>query len=290
MLEQVLPQAAGHAEAFDCAPGVRCWELDVHPPESVELGGGVESLEALFCAAGDVRIGHNVCANRQILLLAGGERRRAELCGRRLQGVLISARTENSGGLGGLFALGQTTPEQVETVLSSHGGVYVYGQSAWSEAVFSAMRELPAGERGRYCAVKCAELLYLLCRRSERSSSERTRYRDPYLVETVRRIHAYILDNLGERLTISELSRSFRIAPTSFKECFRELYGQSVHAYILGRRMERASELLSSTNMPVFQIAEAVGYGSASQFGVEFKRRYQLSPLVYRKRRSEKIV
>ena len=48
MLEQVLPQAAGHAEAFDCAPGVRCWELDVHPPESVELGGGVESLEALF--------------------------------------------------------------------------------------------------------------------------------------------------------------------------------------------------------------------------------------------------
>ena len=221
---------------------------------------------------------------------AGGERRRAELCGRRLQGVLISARTENSGGLGGLFALGQTTPEQVETVLSSHGGVYVYGQSAWSEAVFSAMRELPAGERGRYCAVKCAELLYLLCRRSERSSSERTRYRDPYLVETVRRIHAYILDNLGERLTISELSRSFRIAPTSFKECFRELYGQSVHAYILGRRMERASELLSSTNMPVFQIAEAVGYGSASQFGVEFKRRYQLSPLVYRKRMSEKIV
>ena len=111
MLEQVLPQAAGHAEAFDCAPGVRCWELDVDPPESVELGGGVESLEALFCAAGDVRIGHNVCANRQILLLAGGERRRAELCGRRLQGVLISARTENSGGLGGLFALGQTTPE-----------------------------------------------------------------------------------------------------------------------------------------------------------------------------------
>ena len=170
MLEQVLPQAAGHAEAFDCAPGVRCWELDVHPPESVELGGGVESLEALFCAAGDVRIGHNVCANRQILLLAGGERRRAELCGRRLQGVLISARTENSGGLGGLFDLGQTTPEQVGTVLSSHGGVYVYGQSAWSEAVFSAMRELPAGERGRYCAVKCAELLYLLCRRSERTT------------------------------------------------------------------------------------------------------------------------
>ena len=71
MLEQVLPQAAGHAEAFDCAPGVRCWELDVHPPESVELGGGVESLEALFCAAGDVRIGHRYCCSQAA---SGGER------------------------------------------------------------------------------------------------------------------------------------------------------------------------------------------------------------------------
>ena len=99
-----------------------------------------------------------------------------------------------------------------------------------------------------------------------------------------------MLSNIGEKLTIDELSSRFRIAPTSFKECFRELYGESVHAYLLNRRMERACELLSATNLPVFRIAESVGYGSASQFGVEFKRRYSLSPLVYRRTQREKNV
>ena len=110
------------------------------------------------------------------------------------------------------------------------------------------------------------------------------------MVDTVRRIHKRMMEHLGDRLTINELSSAFHIAPTSFKECFRELYGDSVHAYLLDRRMERASEMLRSTSIPVFRIAEAVGYGSASQFGVEFKRRYAMSPLMYRRCAREKNV
>ena len=151
------------------------------------------------------------------------------------------------------------------------------------------MRELGEGERGRYCAVKGAELLYLLSRRCSHEKDKRVRYRDPYLIDTVKRIHRHMLDNLGERLTIGSLSSEFHISATSFKECFRELYGQSVHAYLLGRRMELAGELLRMTDMPVFKVAERAGYGSASQFGVEFKRRYSMSPQTYRKAMREKM-
>lgn len=289
MLESVLESSSGFVETGVCAPGVSCCEVDVHLPENVIIRGDRRSVEALFCALGDIHIGHERCTNRQILLVTGEFERKVKFGSSRLKGVLIRADLTGEPGLGSILTLGENVCELTERFLEAKGGMYVYGQNAWSESVFSALRELPAGERGKYCAAKCAELLYLLSHQSSRSGKTgKPRYRDPYLVETVRRIHDYMLDNLGEKLTINELSRRFRVAPTSFKECFRELYGESVHAYLLNRRMERACELLSGTNMPVFQIAETVGYGSASQFGVEFKRRYSRSPLVYRK--SEKNV
>ena len=291
MLERVLESTTGFVEAGECAPGVRCCELDTYLPESAVLCGRECCVEALFCTSGDIRTEAGKCSNRQILLMAGGREHVFRFASSRLKGVLICVDLSGEDGLCEMFAPGEDVRALSEDFLAGKGGVYIYGQSAWSEAVFSALRNLPAGDRGRYCAMKFAELLYLLTRRGESGGrTGKPRYRDPYLVETVRRIHDYMLSNIGEKLTIDELSSRFRIAPTSFKECFRELYGESVHAYLLNRRMERACELLSATNLPVFRIAESVGYGSASQFGVEFKRRYSLSPLVYRRTQREKNV
>ncbi len=289
MLEELLRGAAGCVEISEPARGVRCCAVDAYLAAEAEFGAG-SRLEALFCTVGEVRVGGAVCTNRQILLLSPDVTGRAEFPARRLKGVLVSARRGERGGLNSLFSLGAGTDERMEDFLTSQGGVYVCPQSVWSEAVFSALRELPAEERGQYCAVKCAELLYLLCNSGQQENGGKKRYRDPYLVDTVRHIHEYMLANLGEKLTIGDLARKFRIAPTSFKECFREIYGESVHAYLLNRRMERAAELLRTTQLPVFQIAESVGYSSASQFGVEFKRRYSLSPLSYRKNVREKNV
>ena len=285
MLEDMLMCAAGHIAESECAPGVKCYELDVHPV----------SAEMKLSAAPGRPPGPNkttrqglVVSSRQVLLLGGGDWDLG-LRSKRLQGVLVCSGLEDGPGLCGLFAGGCAEPGSIRTLLEGRGGAMTSGQSAWSEAAFSAMRELGEGERGRYCAVKGAELLYLLSRRCSHEKDKRVRYRDPYLIDTVKRIHRHMLDNLGERLTIGSLSSEFHISATSFKECFRELYGQSVHAYLLGRRMELAGELLRTTDMPVFKVAERAGYGSASQFGVEFKRRYSMSPQTYRKAMREKM-
>ena len=45
----------------------------------------------------------------------------------------------------------------------------------------------------------------------------------------------------------------------------------------------RAAELLSESNLSIVEIASAVGYNSASQFGVAFKRRYHLTPSQFRR-------
>ena len=92
-----------------------------------------------------------------------------------------------------------------------------------------------------------------------------------------------MLENLGQPLTIEGLARRFHISGTFLKEGFRQMYGQSTRKFLQMRRMDKASELLRTTNQTVLQIAVAVGYESASQFSQIFKRHYQLPPAQYRR-------
>ena len=99
----------------------------------------------------------------------------------------------------------------------------------------------------------------------------------------IRQAHDYMLANLGQPLTIEGLARRFHISGTFLKEGFRQMYGQSTRKFLQMRRMDKASELLRTTNQTVLQIAVAVGYESASQFSQIFKRHYQLPPAQYRR-------
>ncbi len=101
--------------------------------------------------------------------------------------------------------------------------------------------------------------------------------------ETVRAVHAYLLSHLDERLTIDELSRRFLINPTTLKAAFKEVYGGSLAAHIKEHRMERAAELLKSTNDSIAEIAHAVGYDSQSRFTTAFKAYYSVLPRAFRK-------
>ena len=114
-------------------------------------------------------------------------------------------------------------------------------------------------------------------------------YRDRYQMDRIRRVQAYMLENLDQPHTIQGLSEAFHISSTLLKEGFRQMYGLPIHKFLQVHRMARAAELLCTTGLPVLQIAEAVGYDSASQFGVIFKRQYQLSPSQYRKRLGYKM-
>ena len=109
------------------------------------------------------------------------------------------------------------------------------------------------------------------------------RYWDRDQIEAIQQAHDYMLANLSQPLTIEGLARRFHISGTFLKEGFRQMYGQSTRKFLQMRRMDKASELLRTTNQTVLQIAVAVGYESASQFSQIFKRHYQLPPAQYRR-------
>lgn len=102
-------------------------------------------------------------------------------------------------------------------------------------------------------------------------------------LDTIRRVHDLLTENLDRRYTIEELSRRFLINPSSLKEMFKAVYGKSLAAHIKEHRMELASKLLRETGLSIAEIAERVGYENQSKFSAEFKKSVGSLPTEYRK-------
>ena len=102
-------------------------------------------------------------------------------------------------------------------------------------------------------------------------------------METIRRIHDLLTEDLSSRITIDELSRRFHMNPSSMKALFKAVYGQSIAAHIREHRMEKAAALLRETDASMGEIARAVGYESQSKFTAEFRKTFETLPTEYRR-------
>ena len=67
-----------------------------------------------------------------------------------------------------------------------------------------------------------------------------------------------------------------------FSREFRRAFGESPHAYLLTRRLERAASLLRTTDHSVAEICLDVGLQSVGSFTTSFTRTYGESPTAYR--------
>lgn len=172
---------------------------------------------------------------------------------------------------------------QVRRRMAAAGGCTSLGAAAWSRAAFEYLDILPPDEQGRYCVLKSVELLYLLCMRQDEVQGKAFAEPDRSQAGTLAMIRDYMEEHIDQKLTIPALSRRFCLAPTSLKTGFRRQYGQPVHTWLRCRRLERAAELLRSSELGVLEVAQAVGYNSASQFGAAFQRQYGVTPGQYRK-------
>lgn len=94
---------------------------------------------------------------------------------------------------------------------------------------------------------------------------------------------AYIEQHLGEMLDTERLCEALGIGRTKLYEIFNTELGTGVSQYILRRRMHRAKKLLRTTELPIKQIADMVGFADYNYFGRVFKKTYGRSAKSYRK-------
>ncbi len=86
----------------------------------------------------------------------------------------------------------------------------------------------------------------------------------------------------SEPLGVNDLARAAGLSRAHFSREFRRAFGESPHAYLLTRRLERAAALLRTTDRSVAEICFAVGLQSVGSFTTSFTRTYSMSPTAYR--------
>jgi len=96
------------------------------------------------------------------------------------------------------------------------------------------------------------------------------------------RIRQFIQQHHARDWTIDELAAALDLSVRTMRVVFRRRYQQSVMDYLEEVRLARAQELLTTTERPIGQIAENVGFRDPNYFSRVFRRRTGKSPRGFR--------
>src|SRR5690349_3178036 len=86
----------------------------------------------------------------------------------------------------------------------------------------------------------------------------------------------------ADPLGVDDMAAAAGLSRAHFSREFRRAFGESPHAYLLTRRLERAASMLRFTDRSVADICFSVGLSSVGSFTSSFTRTYGLSPTAYR--------
>src|SRR3954469_7721616 len=86
----------------------------------------------------------------------------------------------------------------------------------------------------------------------------------------------------GEPLGVDDMAAVAGLSRAHFSREFKRAFGESPHAYLLTRRLERAAALLRTTDRSVADICLSVGLQSIGSFTTSFGRTYGRPPNAYR--------
>jgi AraC family transcriptional regulator len=101
----------------------------------------------------------------------------------------------------------------------------------------------------------------------------------------IRRVRAYIDSNLHRTIHIQDLSAVARRSPAHFSRKFKLAVGESPHAYVVSRRLERACYLMMSSSASLSEIALNVGFSDQAHLCRLFRQAFGQSPASWRRQR-----
>jgi len=107
--------------------------------------------------------------------------------------------------------------------------------------------------------------------------------------DPIRKAIAYIDQHLKEELTLKEIAALVHLNPSYFSVLFKEQANLNFSEYITRRRIQRAKELVISTNLPINEIAEEVGYKTSKYFIKIFKEIEGMTPSTFRKTENDNV-
>jgi AraC-like DNA-binding protein len=145
----------------------------------------------------------------------------------------------------------------------------------------TARREL---ERDRDAArVSLATASHILQAEIERCSGANGSTTGGLAAWQILRVRAYIDSNLHRTIHIRDLSAVARRSPAHFSRKFKQAVGESPHAYVVRRRLERACHLMMTSAASLSEIALSVGFSDQAHLCRLFRHAFGQSPANWRR-------
>jgi AraC family transcriptional regulator len=152
-----------------------------------------------------------------------------------------------------------------------------------AEAIFA---ECESGARqGLLYSETAATLLALQVVRNLSNRAGPTNYlnRGGLAPAVLRRACDYMVDRLGDDISLSELANISGLSVGHFAFAFKQSTGISPHGWLRRQRIDIAKALLRRHDVNLSSIAASVGFASQSAFGVAFRKETGMTPTAWRR-------
>ena len=179
------------------------------------------------------------------------------------------------------ISAGKVELNAINSVIEESGSTFFMNENEHLEA-------LPDANFGGQQAI-LLQLEYLLIRLLRRLSSDKNAevvfldgeqfYSD--LAEVLMR---HFRDNLGKRLSLSNIADKFNYSRSFLCKTFKEQTGESIMSCFMRLKVEEAARLLRETDKSINEVAISLGFSDAKYFGALFKSHTGASPTEFREK------
>ena len=148
--------------------------------------------------------------------------------------------------------------------------------SIFEEIISELQKKQPAYEK--FCASKLFTLFSIFERKIKKELYTKVKHFDKisYIIQKMN-IEYHVNDTLEDYATMCNMSKFH------FLRVFKDITGVSPLEYRNNIRLEHVKDEIADTDVPISEIAENAGFTSASYFCEAFKKKFGVSPSLYRK-------
>ena len=175
----------------------------------------------------------------------------------------------------GLTMLKKLREEQNETLVIIMSGYaeFSYAQKAIDYGVYKYLTK----------PINTDELEQIITKIVSRLDEQQPEVEYSGIPDAVRELIETVEKNLSSDIKLNTIADQLHMDAIYLGRLFKKSMGIGFKDYVVQKRMERAQQLIRTTNLPISEIAEKVGYREENYFRMSFKRFCGCSPRAYKR-------
>jgi AraC-like DNA-binding protein len=120
--------------------------------------------------------------------------------------------------------------------------------------------------------------------------SKKTITSNEAILQRMEQARLFIENNFQNELLLEDIAAAVHLSKAHLARKFKETYQVTPNQFLVETRLKQATNLLKTTNLPVNEIVNLVGFYSTSSFIRLFKKELGITPMVFRKEKRKGTV